>query len=231
MTRVRTTRAYLAGFGTAGSLLAGAAVLFLVASAFVSFHGLSEIVSGAQSARVTLPGSDAAGTPDARVTPSPRVLAAFIPSPAALVTGTRAPSRPASSPPVVATPRGPGAPPTGSSSAPAPTAGSHPSPVAAPTPTTTEAVGVLGNTVEGAGVGGAKVLNGTGAALSGAVDHLGSGLDRTLAPVSPGLAAGAGSLTRSVGTLLTNATGALATLLSRVTGGLGETLGGAGNQG
>jgi hypothetical protein len=33
------TRAYLAGLGTAGSLLAGAAVLFLLASALVSFHG------------------------------------------------------------------------------------------------------------------------------------------------------------------------------------------------
>ena len=43
MKRVRTTRAYLAGFGTAGSLLAAAAVLFIVASAVVSFRGFPEI--------------------------------------------------------------------------------------------------------------------------------------------------------------------------------------------
>ncbi len=36
---VRATRAYAAGFGTAGSLLAGAAVLFLLAAAVVGFRG------------------------------------------------------------------------------------------------------------------------------------------------------------------------------------------------
>jgi len=36
---VRSARAYLAGFGTTGSLLAGAALMFIVASALVAFRG------------------------------------------------------------------------------------------------------------------------------------------------------------------------------------------------
>ncbi|MHB8656631.1 MAG: hypothetical protein ACYC91_01555 [Solirubrobacteraceae bacterium] len=39
MLKVRATRAYIAGFGTAGSLLAGAAILFILASAVVAFRG------------------------------------------------------------------------------------------------------------------------------------------------------------------------------------------------
>lgn len=44
--RVRATRGYLAGFGTSGSLLAGAAVLFVVGSAFVAFRGWPQIATG-----------------------------------------------------------------------------------------------------------------------------------------------------------------------------------------
>src|SRR5436305_6587822 len=40
---VRPTRAYLAGFGTAGSLLAGAALLFVLASALVAFRGWPQV--------------------------------------------------------------------------------------------------------------------------------------------------------------------------------------------
>jgi len=40
---VRATKAYLAGFGTAGSLVAGAALLFLVGSAIVAFRGWPQI--------------------------------------------------------------------------------------------------------------------------------------------------------------------------------------------
>jgi hypothetical protein len=45
---MRATRAYVAGFGTAGSVLAGAAVLFVVASAVVAFRGWPKI-AGQQS--------------------------------------------------------------------------------------------------------------------------------------------------------------------------------------
>lgn len=40
---MRATRAYLAGFGTAGSLLAGAAMLFVLASAVVAVKGWPQI--------------------------------------------------------------------------------------------------------------------------------------------------------------------------------------------
>jgi hypothetical protein len=43
---VRATRAYLAGFGTSGSLLAGAAVLFILGSAIVAFRGWPQIAGG-----------------------------------------------------------------------------------------------------------------------------------------------------------------------------------------
>ena len=40
---MRATRAYLAGFGTSGSLLAGAAAMFLLASAIVAFRGWPQV--------------------------------------------------------------------------------------------------------------------------------------------------------------------------------------------
>src|SRR5947209_16744302 len=46
---VRGTRAYLAGFGTSGSLLAGAAVLFVLGSAIVAFRGWPQIATGPNS--------------------------------------------------------------------------------------------------------------------------------------------------------------------------------------
>ena len=49
---MRATRAYIAGFGTVGSVLAGCALLFVVASALVAFRGWPEMA--AQSAPSTL---------------------------------------------------------------------------------------------------------------------------------------------------------------------------------
>src|SRR5712675_342516 len=50
--QVRASRAYLAGFGTTGSLLAGAALLFLLASAIVSFKGWPQV--GAPSSPIAV---------------------------------------------------------------------------------------------------------------------------------------------------------------------------------
>src|SRR5437588_751064 len=41
--QVRATRAYLAGLGTSGSLLAGAAAMFVLASAIVAFRGWPQV--------------------------------------------------------------------------------------------------------------------------------------------------------------------------------------------
>lgn len=57
--RVRASRGYLAGFGTSGSLLAGAAALFLVGSAIVAFDGWPQAATGAANSNV------AAGLPPA----------------------------------------------------------------------------------------------------------------------------------------------------------------------
>ena len=60
-------RAYLAGVGTSGSLLAVAALVFIVASALVAFHGWPQV--GAQPAPgevVMSPSSASAATPVAR---------------------------------------------------------------------------------------------------------------------------------------------------------------------
>ena len=43
--KVRATRAYLAGFGTSGSLLAGAALIFVLASAIVAFRGWPQVTA------------------------------------------------------------------------------------------------------------------------------------------------------------------------------------------
>jgi hypothetical protein len=51
---MRATRAYIAGFGTAGSLLAGAAVAFVLLSAVVAFRGWPQVGDQASPATVVL---------------------------------------------------------------------------------------------------------------------------------------------------------------------------------
>jgi hypothetical protein len=65
--QMRTARAYVAGFGTAGSLLAGAALLFVLASALVAFHGWPQVGAAAAPVSVTVgPASGAGGSSVAR---------------------------------------------------------------------------------------------------------------------------------------------------------------------
>jgi hypothetical protein len=52
---VRAPRAYLAGFGTSGSLLAGAALLFVLASAFIGFQGWPQVGDSPSTVAVSLP--------------------------------------------------------------------------------------------------------------------------------------------------------------------------------
>jgi hypothetical protein len=63
---MRATRAYVAGFGTAGSVLAGAAVLFVVASAVVAFRGWPKIAGQQSPAALHLDASPVAGSRVAR---------------------------------------------------------------------------------------------------------------------------------------------------------------------
>ena len=70
---MRVTRAYLAGFGTAGSILAGWAVLFVVASAVVAFRGWPMIAGQPAPAVLRLdgpvPASDAGSGVTRRLAP------------------------------------------------------------------------------------------------------------------------------------------------------------------
>jgi hypothetical protein len=73
---VRATRAYLAGFGTSGSLLAGAALMFLLASAFVAFRGWPQVAGQSAPVLVSVPSVNAPGA-----TRASRVLGATTASP------------------------------------------------------------------------------------------------------------------------------------------------------
>src|SRR5438309_2105511 len=72
---VRSARAYVASFGTAGTLVAGAAVLFVIASAVVSFRGWPAVTDHASGALVTLPASQA--SPASPATAGRRLAAAI----------------------------------------------------------------------------------------------------------------------------------------------------------
>jgi len=64
---VRAGRAYLAGVGSTGSLLAGAAFMFIVASALVAFHGWPHLAVQPSPAEVVISRSaSTARTPLAR---------------------------------------------------------------------------------------------------------------------------------------------------------------------
>ena len=52
---MRAPRAYLAGFGTSGSLLTGAALLFILASAFIGFHGWPQVGDSPATVAVSVP--------------------------------------------------------------------------------------------------------------------------------------------------------------------------------
>ena len=61
-------RAYLAGFGTGGSLVAGAALLFVLASALVAFDGWPALGSSTDPASVFVPASSHTAAPSPAVT-------------------------------------------------------------------------------------------------------------------------------------------------------------------
>jgi hypothetical protein len=74
---IRGARAYLPGFGTAGSLLAGAVLMFIVASALVAFRGWPHV--GAQPC--SLPSDRRPVSPALRLLEPARVRAPGVPGP------------------------------------------------------------------------------------------------------------------------------------------------------
>ena len=90
---MRVTRAYIAGFGTAGSLLAAASVLFVLATAVVAYRGWPQVADAGPAPALVL-----AGTPEYGVTASNAAAsrgAVAAPKPTSHVVSTAAtPARP-----------------------------------------------------------------------------------------------------------------------------------------
>jgi len=63
---VRAARAYLAGFGTTGSLLAGAALMFILATALVAFRGWPHVAAQPSPGEVVLAPHSARSSASAR---------------------------------------------------------------------------------------------------------------------------------------------------------------------
>jgi hypothetical protein len=231
---VRATRAYLAGFGTAGSLLAGAALLFILASAVVSFRGWPQMTTqAAPVAVVRLPAPapatvkhvDVIARAGARSVHAAVLRSAIVPSrPSA-----RASSHPQRatvshiSPPHVRLPgsriRLPSSPPrlkhpvtTAPATTPACTGGCSTvrSLTGALSSVATEATGSLGKTVTTAG-------HSIGSLLSGVTSAAGS----RLATASPPL----GHAVQDAGTSLSNTVTTATTALGDTVAGAGKALG------
>lgn len=143
---MRATRAYLASFGTAGTLLAGAAVLFALASAAVSFHGWPSLEMPRPLIALVHPAAATQATP-----PAPalhRLIAAARAAGGAVAVGAARPGARSGAPPAPGRPlaehrhppggghpisraRGPRGLPAGSGKAPS---GGRPPALAPPTP-------------------------------------------------------------------------------------------------
>lgn len=229
---MRSTRAYLAGFGTAGSLLAAAAVLFVLASAVVSFQGWPEVSSGASSAQLVAPAlRDATRSAPAAV-PSRRVLLALAAAaPAgpgvgpgsATVTGAAGASRPVRL----------GRPTTGPSASLAPTPASQPV-TSAPTPhpggtlggLTHPVTSALSRTVTTLGHGLSSTVKATGQGLGATVNAVGATLSPTVSKLSPHLGDAIRKVVTTVSEVVTNSTGSLAGLVANASGAVGTLLNG-----
>jgi hypothetical protein len=186
---MRSARAYLAAFGTSGSLLVAAAVAFVAASGVVIYRGWPDIAAGGSPAAVTItPPPPPAASPSvkrlsvilAAVAPRPKPTRRRKPGPARHPGHPPAPHGPAAgsptSVPAASAPRRPVA--TAYGWAPVRRViyyGYAPAPVAAPAPRVVRrATGPVGQTVAR-----------TGAAAVSAPGRLGSAVSRTTAPLSP----------------------------------------------
>jgi hypothetical protein len=233
MYEVRTTRAYIAGFGTAGSLLAGASVVFVLASAVVSFHGWPQL-DNHLSAPALVRASSHAGADSAGSRRLASVLAAQRPAGAgvsASVTGAPGLASRAGATPTVSTPGGPRVGVAGSrpTITPVTPAGSPP-PCAsgcgsAPPPTsisgTVQATtGTLGSTVAGSGASLGSTVTGVTSTLAGNVNSLSSSL------AGSSLAGTLGQSGQAVGGAVTGVTQAAGATLSTVGNTAGALLGG-----
>lgn len=229
MSEVRTTRAYIAGFGTAGSLLAGAAVVFVLASAVVSFQGWPQLEN-----HPSAPALVRAGTHASVDLTGPRRIAAVlaaqhVPTGAAgRVSGgavARTPVSPAPTSSSVSTAGGPqisvlaGSRPSITPLAPAgPRPGCASACGGGPSAgglagTVQQTTGALGGTVAGAGASLGSTVNGVANALGGAVNGVSSSLAGTVRQAGQVLGGTVSGATGAAGSTLAGAGQVVGTLL------------------
>jgi hypothetical protein len=193
---LRGLRAYLPGFGTAGSLLAGAVLMFIVASALVAFRGWPHVGAQPSPGEVVVSPAPAASAGST----SARRLAVFAARPAA---GPARPAGPAAHPPagVRALPGAGRAGATGPSQ-------SLGRPVTVSRPVTATGSGA-GGTVSSCPPGGCGVSPGTtqpGSAASGPTQPVQQVISQSSGALG-GVVAGAGN---QVGSVVQQTTGAVA---------------------
>ncbi|HWF52437.1 MAG TPA: hypothetical protein VG294_17480 [Solirubrobacteraceae bacterium] len=229
------TRAYIAGFGTAGSLLAGASVLFVVATAVVSYRGWPQVANAGPKPALVAPlssyGVTASVSKPSRGSATAFATPSAIPAAASVTVVRRI---------AAAVPRQSSAPSTlrggvhhGTTSHPAPPPTVSTAPVTIPTPpptptTPTPAVGLGGVATQATGALGAGVSSAgkqVGATVGAITGALGGQLSQAN-PAVGGIVAGVGAALGNTVTGLTSGVGGAVTGTGQLLGGL---LGGAGH--
>lgn len=220
--KVRATRAYLAGFGTSGSLLAGAALMFLLASAIVAFRGWPQV--GSQPPPVAVSVSRASLATPSR---AQRVLiaAAGHASPTALAAGTAGTGRTAtgggtraagSGGGVNSSRNGPGGGGANSSgSTPANGQGS-----AGGTSTLVPSIpAVVPGTISNAGGSVSQVVSSTGQSVGSTVGGVASSVASHLSGSSPTAASAVSNAGSAAGSAITTTSNTAASAVNSLTGG------------
>jgi hypothetical protein len=216
---VRATRAYVAGFGTAGSLLAGAAILFVLASAVVSFRGWPQVGSQPSAASVVVKPTQVSGTSSTQR----RLVAAVAASRAAVAGHSVAQTAP--------TKRGSSNNGTGSVTIVSRQASSwtvHNGRTVPQPPSGPSGGGPpSGGGTSTGGIGG--TVGQTAGSLGGTVTSTGANLGGTVTAVAGTVAGQVGRISPELGGLVSRAGQAVGGTVSSLTGAAGGTLSSAGN--
>jgi hypothetical protein len=244
---VRATRAYLAGLGTAGSMVVGAALLFVLASALVAFHGWPRADGAGGPARVVLSAPAGSATrvarrlaflapahPSAiarsRVATHPRAASAGPNGRRAvqIVQGSGSHTGPSTIGRTGTTPRS-GTPTTGPTQPPRRTTHGPPASTPKPPTTTTPSAPTAGGTVTTVVKKVAGTVSGTGSGVGDTVKKVTGTVGGTISnPPVPG--GGAGStvtpVTGTVGGTVSGTGSGAGDTVKKVTGTVGSVLGG-----
>jgi hypothetical protein len=221
---MRVTRAYIAGFGTAGSLLAGLSVLFVMATSLIAYRGWPKFVQNGPGPALV---ERSSAVPDASKSPDPVVVVADATTPAA----SRAAVLAATGRRTVAVAHGPtGA--AGTLTAGTGQIATQPPPQHGVTPppagTSTGTSPCTGASCAGAATGVPGVTAGVTGALGAGVSATGKNLGSTVTAVSGALASKLSAVSPTVGALVSGAGQALGNAVTGVTGTAGNAVTGTG---